>query len=79
MANPQTTLTKKAHATTEDAHRAAHTKSVANFNLSVKSCETALAERIKAGEKEIVFFKKELAAAEKRLADFEASVAAKAE
>ncbi len=79
MANPQTTLTKKAHATTEDAHRAAHTKTVANFKHSVESCETALAERVKAGEKEIAFFKKELAAAEKRLVDFEASVVAEAE
>ena len=79
MANPQTTLTKKAHATTGDAHRAAHTKSVANQKLSVKSCKDALAERIKAGEKEIAFFEKELVAAEKRLADFEASVVAEAE
>jgi hypothetical protein len=77
--NTQTKLTKRAYATQEDAKRGALTKTVRNFKLSVKTCEDALAQRIKDGEKEIAFFKAEQAAAEKMLVDFEAAVTAEAE
>jgi len=79
MAVPETKLTKRAYPDKESAKRGALTKTVRNFKLSVKTCEDALAQRIKDGEKEIAFFKAEQDKAEKMLVAFEAAVTAAAE
>lgn len=78
MAEAQTTLRKQAYPNQEEAHRAAHTKTVRNMKGAIKSSETALAARVKAGEAEIATFESELKKAEKVLADFESGVAAAA-
>ncbi len=74
MAEAQTTLRKQAYPNQEEAHRAAHTKTVRNMKGAIKSSETALAARIKAGEAEIATFEAELVKAEKVLATFEAGI-----
>ena len=78
MAQAQTKVTKRAYPDKESAKRGALSKQVRGFKLAVARCENALAERVKAGEKEIVFFEKELEKAEKGLAAFEAGVKAAA-
>ena len=75
MAVPETKLTKRAYPDKESAKRGALTKTVRNFKLSVKTCQDALAQRIKDGEKEIAFFEAELVKAEKGLAAFEVAAA----
>ncbi len=78
MAEAQTTLRKQAYPNQEEAHRAAHLKTVRNMKGAIESSKTALAQRIKAGEKEIAFFEAELVKAEKVLSTFEAGVKAEA-
>ncbi len=78
MSEAQTTLRKQAYPNQEEAHRAAHLKTVRNMKGAIKSAQEALAERVKAGEKEIAFFESELKKAEKVLATFEAGVTAAA-